>query len=108
MTVDRDDLRDELLAVVRARQELPQQDEAYLVEQFLDRLNREIDARIENRIAAHTPRHRPSSAWLVLAVLGISIPVSAVGAVYAGVWGLMVAWIAIIAVVAVVTQAPRD
>lgn len=47
--VTRDDLREELLAVMAARQELAPGDETYLVEGFLDKVLSEDDPSLERR-----------------------------------------------------------
>ena len=50
MPIERDDLRDELMAVLGARQELSKADEAFLADNFLKKLDSEIDARIDARV----------------------------------------------------------
>jgi hypothetical protein len=96
----RDELRDELLAVTAARQELPRNEERYLIEHFLDNLDREIDSRIEARTAGKRPR---SHTGLISVALGAAIPLSAI-AVFAGWHGLLVTWVAILLVVYLATR----
>ena len=109
MTSDRDDLRDELLAVTGARRELSADDERYLVEQFLNRLERDIDQRIDARLAARpepaarsTPRAHPAA--IVPIALGIAIPLSAIAGATAGMAGLALTWAAILIVVYLSTR----
>ena len=49
-TVERQQLEDELMAVLQARKELNEDEERHLVESFLERIDREIDARIDARL----------------------------------------------------------
>ncbi len=59
MSKRREDLRDELEATLRARQELTHHEEDYLAEAFLARMEREFDARMEAKIEARlSARHR--------------------------------------------------
>jgi len=104
MTADRDELRDELLAVTSARRELSADDEKYLVEQFLTRLEQDIDLRIDARLAARptppersAPRANPTA--IVPIALGIAIPLSAIAGATAGLAGIALTWIAILIVV---------
>jgi hypothetical protein len=109
MSSDRDELRDELLAVTGARRELSADDEKYLVEQFLSRLERDIDQRIDARLAARpippersAPRAHPAA--IVPIALGIAIPLSAIAAASAGLAGIALTWAAILVVVYLSTR----
>jgi hypothetical protein len=96
-------LREELLAVLGARRELDREDEQYLVEVFLDRLDREIDARIEARLAERAPRRRmhPAALFgLAIPLLALAIPLSAIAGDVAGQAGLLVVWAGIVAILA--------
>src|SRR5919199_745669 len=101
----RDDLREDLLAVLHARRELTHDDDEFLVDHFLDRLDGEIDRRVEARVRAHlsTPWREAgrsaSSIGVVLMVLLFALPLSAIGAIAGGLPGLGIAWAALILVV---------
>src|SRR5437899_1559895 len=90
--------RDELEATVEARRELGREREADLVDSFLDRVERAIDARVDERLAERSPRvpHRRShSDWsaVVLGIFSIGCGIGATGAAT----GTGHAWVALIA-----------
>jgi peptidoglycan/LPS O-acetylase OafA/YrhL len=106
---------EEIRAAAEIHRELGPDYQSAVIESFLDRVDREIDARVEARIAAglgasgpraesrpgRPPRHgQPTVIALGSMVLGI--PVSAIaaasGAHPAGFWGLLVVWVAIAAI----------
>lgn len=104
MTSERNDLKDELRAVVNARQELSKDEEQFLVEHFLERLDADIDARIDAKVAQIRPAKQSkggNDGWVIPAALGIAIPLSAIAAAGAGFIGLLVCWIGIVTVLAV-------
>lgn len=108
MSTDRDQLREELLAVTSARRELSADDERYLVEHFLDRLEADIDQRIDARLAARPALAQRSGSRgnptaIVPAALGIAIPLSAIAGAFAGFAGIAVTWVAILIVLYVTT-----
>jgi hypothetical protein len=81
--------RDELHAAVRARGELDRELEPHLIETFLDRVERTIDARVDARIDARMKayghdRQRSkgmSSFWTVALALGsMALGIGAIGA----------------------------
>jgi hypothetical protein len=81
--------RDELQAALHARGELDRELEPHVIETFLDRVERTIDARVDARIEArlrvYAPEHRrsptTSSFWTVTLALGsMSLGVGATGA----------------------------
>jgi hypothetical protein len=93
--------RDELEATLEARRELGPERESELVDSFLAKIEREIDARVEQRLA-HTrerPRHTVSSPWVAIASLGIGIGVTGTiaGNDYPP-WLVALAWLAIVLV----------
>lgn len=72
-----DDLRDELLAMMRARRELSPEDEQYLADAFLDRLDREVDLRVEAkapRLGSGPSFSKTSKAVERLFLLAVAIP----------------------------------
>ena len=100
---NREELRDELLAVIRARQELSPDHEHYLVEGFLERLDNEIDARIDAKLARKSATNVNVTETLGV-VLGVGVPLSAIAVIFAGLPGLLLTWVAltVITVVSVV------
>jgi hypothetical protein len=95
----KEELRDELLAAVHARQELGAQHEEHLVDAFLQRLDREMDVRIEARMRAHRPRPRPAVIAVAIVALIFAIPLSAIAGYTAHFAGLLLVWTGIAAVV---------
>lgn len=106
---------EEIRAAAEIHRELGPDYQSAVIESFLDRVDREIDARVEARIAAglgasgprtesrpvRLPRHgQPTMIALGSMVLGIPLSAVAVasGAHPAGFWGLLVVWAAIAAI----------
>jgi hypothetical protein len=104
----------ELRAAAETHKELPPEYRDAVLESFVDRVGREIDARVDARLAqaaARAPQHtapmpparRAPKQFSVLALalgsITLGIPISAIavaaGAHPAGLWGLLVVWIAI-------------
>ncbi len=82
-----------------------------VIESFLDRVGREIDARVDARIAQQQPAqprgrdrrgHSGSPMALAITSMALGIPISAIavaaGTRPAGLMGLLVVWIAITAI----------
>jgi len=106
--------RDELHATLRARTEVGRELEPHLIDTFLDRIERSIDARADARIEARlraygaarsAPAERggPSASAVVLALGSMALGVGATGAASAlgDVMGFLVAataWVAIAAI----------
>ena len=85
----------ELAATLAARQELGPAHDAELVAGFLDRIDREIDRKVEERIAARTPPKRRASV-IHPGNLALCIPIIAVaGGVGGGLAGVIVACLAL-------------
>ena len=98
--------RDELEATVAARRELGREHEPELVESFLARIEKQIDARVDDKLAqrgsAHPARrgHGPDWAAAILGISSLGIGIAATGAATsqgAG-WVAAIAWIAIVLV----------
>ena len=84
----------ELKAVVEARKELGPEHEAHLVAGFLEKIDKEIDRRVDERIRALGPRKpRPSS--LHPGTLGVCIPIVAIAGGLGGLAGLITAFVAL-------------
>jgi hypothetical protein len=84
----------ELEATVEARRELGPAHDQELIDGFLDRMGKELDRRIDERIAAREPKKRASSP-LNPATLGVSIPIIAIAGGIGGVAGLFIAFAAL-------------
>ena len=94
--------RDELQATLAARRELGPEREPELVDSFLAKIEREIDARVEQRLATRRERPRHAhvlSPWVAIASLGIGIGVTGTitGNDYPA-WVVLAAWVAIVLV----------
>jgi hypothetical protein len=103
----------ELRAAAETHSELPPVYRDAVLESFVDRVGREIDARVDARLAqaaarppqyiAPAPVPKPPKQFSPLAMalgsITLGIPVSAIavaaGSHPAGFWGLLVVWIAI-------------
>ncbi|HWG15238.1 MAG TPA: hypothetical protein VG268_18375 [Streptosporangiaceae bacterium] len=98
---------DELRAAAETHRELPPEYQTAVIESFLSKVDREIDARVDARVAVHghgrarSPRSS-TPAFFVLATLVAGIPLSAIavaaGQHPAGFWGLLVVWVSIVAI----------
>jgi hypothetical protein len=88
----------ELEATLAARRELGKEHEAELVESFLARIEKEIDRRVDERVARQT-RTRHSS--INPATLGVCIPIIAIAGGIGGVTGLAIVSIALVLVFAI-------
>src|SRR5205823_6812623 len=97
--------RDELEAAVAARRELGRAHEPEVVDSFLARIENQIDARVDEKLARgrHTPQRRgggPDWAAALLGIASLGIGIGATGAATAqgeG-WVAAIAWLAIILV----------
>jgi hypothetical protein len=102
---------DEIRAAAETHRELGPDYRDAVVDSFLDKVGREIDARVDARLAAarhvapqpeRAPRKSISDVAVLVITLGFGIPISAIavaaGAHPAGLWGLLVVWIAIAAI----------
>ncbi len=99
---------EEIRAAAAVHQELGPNYQEAVIESFLDKVGREIDARVDARLAqqqvAQPPAerghgHSGSPMTLAIVSLALGIPISAIavsaGAHPAGVTGLLIVWLAI-------------
>ena len=93
----------ELEATVAARKELGPEHEEHLIAGFLERIDKEIDRRVEERVAR---RHRPQLA-LGKETVGIAVPVVAVAGIFGGPAGVFIALAALLVVFLVQTFQAR-
>jgi hypothetical protein len=85
--------------MVGARRELGEEMEPAVVDAFLDRVERAIDARVaESRPSNRAPSGAGSSLPLAIVSLGTGIPITAIAADAGGVAGIVVAWAGIVGV----------
>jgi hypothetical protein len=102
---------EEIRAAAETHDELGPAYRDAVIESFLDKVGREIDARVDARLAHQQPsqpsargRHAHSGSPMALAIISMAlgIPLSAialaVGSHPAGIVGLLVVWIAITAI----------
>ncbi len=97
---------DEIRAAAETHRELPPEYESAVIESFLAKVDREIDARVDARLASHGRmpglRRPRSAAFFVLTTLVMAIPLSAIataaGVHPAGFWGLLVDWVGVVAI----------
>ena len=98
---------DEIRAAAETHRELPPEYQNAVIESFLAKVDREIDARVDARLAGHghgrlRERRPRSPAFFALASMVLGIPLSAIavaaGQHPAGFWGLLVVWVGIVAI----------
>jgi hypothetical protein len=94
------ELGKELEATLRARQEVGSELEPQLVERFVDRLEAEIDRRVDQKLAARErrPARHGSITPMVLGSLGIAIPLMGIAGGTAGLGGIFFVCVAIVLV----------
>lgn len=93
------DLKEELSVHLAARRELGPEMEDLAIASFLDKLDRELDARIEAKLVQRlrqAQRERRGATVSLIVTLTLAIPLSAVAASYAGLAGLAMVWAAIL------------
>ena len=94
--------RDELQAAIEARKELGSDSELALVDSFVERIERRLAERTEESERS-LKRRRDHQKEMVLGAMGISIPLLAIAAAFAGLAGVIVVCAAL-AVIAVVSS----
>ena len=93
-----DDTRADLAATLQARRDLgPEYDEA-LASGFLERLDRDIDARIEARLAGASRSGSDGALPLAIVSLALGVPLTAISAAVVGFLGLLLVWAGIVGV----------
>jgi hypothetical protein len=92
--------RDELAAAVEARKELGRDLEPQVIDGFLEKVEKAIDARVEQRVRERLPAksHGVKPQEFALGSLGISIPLIAVAGIFAGLAGIAAVCVAIVLV----------
>ena len=103
--MDEPEIQHELTATVRARQELEPAHERQLIEGFVERIGKQIDARVDERLAQQVPARRRGSV-LHPGNLALCIPIIAVAGGIGHLRGLIVAFAAL-AVVFIYAESQR-
>ena len=85
----------ELKAVVAARKELGPEHEEHLIAGFLEKIDKEIDRRVDEKIAARPPRTSRGSRE---AELGIFVPIFIMAGIFGHAWGIAAAAAALVVV----------
>ena len=94
--------RDELRATIEARKELGEDMEPALVDSFVDRIEKELEAR-QRQSEQSLRRKRKHQQEMVLGSMAISIPLFAMAAIFTGLAGVIVVCAAL-GVIAIVTS----
>ena len=92
--------RQELEATIAARRELGPAHDDELVAGFLDRIEKEIDRRVDERVARRGPAKRASSP-IHPGTIGVCIPIVAIAGGIGGVAGLFAAFTALVIIFAI-------
>jgi hypothetical protein len=96
--------REELEATLAARRELGPDHDEHLVAGFLERIEKEIDRRVDERVAARAPRRdRP----LRREEIGIFVPIVIAAGIFGGPAGVFTALAALVIVFLVLTVSRR-
>jgi len=93
--------KDELQAAIEARRELGTEMEPAVIDAFVERVERRLDGRAEERERS-LKRKRDHQKEMVLGAMGISIPLLAIAAIFTGLAGVLVVCAAL-AVIAIAT-----
>src|SRR5918992_1808179 len=94
--------RDDVASAVGARHELGDELEPAVVDAFLERVERAIDAQVDARLAESRRRKHSSGGLdqgqrlaLSIVSLGTGIPITAIAAEEAGAVGILIVWLGI-------------
>lgn len=94
-------LRDDLRSAIEARKELGDEMEPAVLDAFVERMERRLAERADEREQA-LKRRRDHQKEMVLGSMGISVPLLAIAAIFTGIQGVVAVCVAL-AVIAVVT-----
>lgn len=99
--------RHELEATIAARRELGPAHDAELIAGFLDRIEKEIDKRVDERVAARGPVKRGDPPPLHPGNLGIAIPLVVVAGIFGHAWGIAAVAAALVIIFVATTVSHR-
>jgi hypothetical protein len=94
--VDEERVRQELEATVEARRELGPSHDRELVDGFLERIEKEIDRRVDERLARQRPQKSGGGMVLHPANLGVCIPLVVLAGVFGGPVGVVAICVALV------------
>jgi hypothetical protein len=95
--------RDELEAAIEARKELGAELEPAMIDSFVERIERRLVERDEQREQA-LKRKRSHQKEMVLGAMGLSIPLMAIAAIFAGLAGVIAVCTALVVVAIITTR----
>jgi hypothetical protein len=98
--------REELEATVAARRELGPSHDEHLIEGFLERIESEIDRRVDERMS-HIHRHRGAGGAFKPEELGVFVPIFIVAGIFGGAAGIFAVAAVLVLVFLVQTFRPR-
>jgi len=108
---DREFSRDDVSSAVGARRELGEDLEPEVIDAFLERVERGIDARVDARLASKqvkgTAHQDGSVLTLAIVSLGAGIPITAIAGEFADLLGILVVWMGIVALNVAYGRRPR-
>jgi hypothetical protein len=81
--------KDELRATIEARKELGEEMEPALIDSFVERIEQRLAAR-ESQTEKSLEKKREHQKEMVLGAMGISVPLFALAAIFAGIAGVIV------------------
>jgi hypothetical protein len=97
--------REDVASTIGARRELGEELEPAVVDAFLDKVERAIDAQVEAKLAESRQRRLSSGGMdadkrlaLSIVSLGTGIPITAIAAEQGGTVGILIAWLGIVGV----------
>ena len=97
--------RDELSAAIEARRELGEELEPQVIDSFLAKIEKQIDARVEQGVRERLPTRRSrGNPQVALGSLGLSIPLIAIAGGTVGLAGVIVVALAIVIVNVIASQ----
>lgn len=90
--------RDELAAAIEARRELGQELEPQVIDAFLEKVEKAIDARVDERVRTRLPATRAGGNELVVAIVSlcVAIPMLGIAGGTAGLAGVLVVCAALV------------
>jgi Flp pilus assembly protein TadB len=93
--------KDELQAAIEARKELGAEMEPAVIDAFVERIERRLEARADEREQS-LKRKRDHQKEMVLGAMGVSVPLFALAAIFTGIAGVLAvcAALAVIAITA--------
>ena len=95
--------KDELRATIAARKELGEDMEPALIDSFVERIEQRLAAR-ESQTEKSLEKKREHQKEMVLGAMGISVPLFALAAIFAGIAGVIVVCATLVVIAVVSTR----